>query len=233
MYVHEDIESNNLITPAHFINVLLTTGTPTLIEDKGYGINRHSTAKILLEIWKKGQNHLNSAWKMWRDEYLLSLRERYQMFLKSSRIKSNVFQRKNQIVHIKDKMPRGSWRIARVVEPIIGRDGQIRSAKLILPSGITLTRPLNLLYPLETSIPNDDEKKDEEDKVEDMNRNDVKDEEGVNDEKDISKATRFQGTTIDNGEKDEIVSTRNLKTDRLKRKAGMKALTRLLRNKYE
>ena len=73
MYVHEDIESNNLITPAHFINVLLTTGTPTLIEDKSYGINRHSTAKILLEIWKKGQNHLNSAWKMWRDEYLLSL----------------------------------------------------------------------------------------------------------------------------------------------------------------
>ena len=140
-------------------------------------------------------------------------------------------------------MPRGSRRIARVIEPIIGRDGHIRSAKLILPSGITLTRPLNLLYPLETTIPNDDEKKDEEDKIEEesdimdgnygMDKNDIRDEKDFNDEKDISNATRYQGTTIGNGEKDEIVSDRNLKTDRLKRKAGIKALTRLLRNKYE
>ena len=75
------------------------------------------------------------------------------MQLKSPRVQSNTFPVKNQIVHIKDKSPRGAWKIAKIQELIISRDGEIRSAKVLLPSGITVNRPLNLLYPLETAIP--------------------------------------------------------------------------------
>ena len=45
---------------------------------------KRSSAKQLLQNWKCGQRHLNQFWKLWRDEYLLSLQER-QMGLKSPR----------------------------------------------------------------------------------------------------------------------------------------------------
>jgi hypothetical protein len=55
------------------------------------------------------------------------------------------------VVQIKDTVPRGSWKVGRIVQLVTSRDGNIRSAKIILPSKIVIGRPLNLLYPLETS----------------------------------------------------------------------------------
>ena len=108
-----------------------------------------SSAEKLLISWKKGLKILNQFWKTWRDNYLLNLRERTQVKMKESRIKSNFSPSIGDVVLIKDDLPRGKWRIGKIHELIKSRDGEARSAKVLLPSQKIMGRPLNLLFPLE------------------------------------------------------------------------------------
>ena len=55
----------------------------------------------LLQIWKNGHVHLNNLWKIWRDEYLLSLRERFKNQIKTTNTLSKLYPKIGQIVHIK------------------------------------------------------------------------------------------------------------------------------------
>ena len=87
-------------------------------------------------------------WKIWRDEYLLSLRERTQSTLKFRRIQSHFSPSVDDVVLIKDDIPRGCWRVGKVLR-LVTSDGCVRSAKVALPSGRVIARPLNLLYPIE------------------------------------------------------------------------------------
>ena len=41
------------------------------------------------------------------------------------------------------------WKLGRLVQLIHSNDGEIRSAKVVLSSRKVISRPLNLLYPLE------------------------------------------------------------------------------------
>lgn len=50
-------------------------------EDKDYTPHMSSTDN-LLSVWKKEKKHLNRFWQIWRDDYLLSLRERTTFKLK-------------------------------------------------------------------------------------------------------------------------------------------------------
>ena len=99
---------------------------------------------------------MNTAWDLLRNDYLLSLRERYEKHLKSVRVQSKQIPSEGQIVHVKDKCPRGAWKIGKITEVVVSRDGERRSAKIKLSSGITINRPLNLLYPLELAISSED-----------------------------------------------------------------------------
>ena len=111
---------------------------------------------------KKGQKLLNAFWKVWRDEYLLSLRERTQNTLKSGRIQSQSVPSAGDEVLIKDDFPRGCWRFGKILLLVPSRDGHIRSAKVSLCSGHVIERPLNLQYPVEVSnnCTNEQEKSD-------------------------------------------------------------------------
>ena len=57
-------------------------------DDPDFNPYKSSTDRLLL-IWKKGQKWLNVFWKIWRDEYLLSLCEQRKSVLKSGRIISD------------------------------------------------------------------------------------------------------------------------------------------------
>ena len=92
---------------------------------------------------------LDRFWQIWRNDYLLSLRERSQTNLKETRVKSPYSATKGDIVLIKDDLPRGSWRIGRIVDLVKSADGEIRSAKVLLPTRKVLGRYLKLLYPIE------------------------------------------------------------------------------------
>lgn len=53
------------------------------------------------------------------------------------------------MVLVKDDLPRGNWRLGRIQELVQSEDGEIRSAKVLLPTNKLIGRPLNLLYPIE------------------------------------------------------------------------------------
>lgn len=153
IYVGDDIESTITLTPSSFLTLNPNTGMPTLDYDKhDQDYNPYeSSAERLLQIWKKGQKLLNSFWKVWRNEYLLSLRERTQTHLKTKKLKSHISPSVGDIVLIKDDIPRGCWRLGKVIHLASSFDGCIRSAEVQLSSGKVLRRPLNLLFPIETS----------------------------------------------------------------------------------
>ena len=107
VYVGNDINSTITLTPRHFLKLNPTTSVPEFEHDNNeMDYNPHeSTAGRLLQTWKKGQRLLNMFWKIWRDEYLLSLRERTQSMLKSRRVQSNISPSVGDIVLIKDDIP--------------------------------------------------------------------------------------------------------------------------------
>ncbi|XP_063411612.1 uncharacterized protein LOC134694529 [Mytilus trossulus] len=111
VYIGDDINSNIIITPAHFLTLNAKTGFPDHNEEDSTDpeyLPQISSAKKLLLTWKKGQKHLNMFWKTWRDEYLLSLRERTANKLRSGRIQSKTPAKVGDIVLIKENLPRGS-----------------------------------------------------------------------------------------------------------------------------
>ena len=149
VYVSGDIDSTLALSPKHFLTLNPNTGIPELEDDYLDYSPYESTAERLLNIWKKGQKLLNMFWKIWRDEYLLSLRGRTQSTLKFRRIQSQFSPSVDDVVLIKDDIPRGCWRVGKVLRLVTSRDGCVRSAKVALPSGRVIARPLNLLYPIE------------------------------------------------------------------------------------
>jgi len=158
VYVGDDIDSSITITPAHLISPNKQPSAYSTPEgdssDEEYQPTQ-STESKLLKMWKKGHHMIKAFWKIWRDEYLLSLRERYQVKLKSKRIQSNEGPMINDIVLVKDELPRGCWRLGKIIQLITSSDGNQRSAKVLLASGRVIGRPLNLLYPIEVSSSKD------------------------------------------------------------------------------
>ncbi|XP_045178199.2 uncharacterized protein LOC123538297 [Mercenaria mercenaria] len=153
VHAGEDIKSTIALTPCHFLSLNPKTGIPELDYDTKDPVFKpyESTAEKLLQIWKKGEQLLNRFWVLWRDEYLLSLRERSQNKIKSSRIQSHETPSVGDVVIVKDNLPRGQWKLGKVIKLHTSRDGQIRSAQLKVSNRQILRRPLNLLYPIEIS----------------------------------------------------------------------------------
>ena len=52
-------------------------------------------------------------------------------------------------MHLKKDLPRGSWKLGKIVELVTSNDGNIRAAKVLLSTKNIVNRSLNLLYPLE------------------------------------------------------------------------------------
>ena len=155
VYVGEDINSNMTLTPAHFLTLNPKIGLPASIQDDFEDADYSpviSSADSLLAKWKKGLKYLRSFWQIWRNDYLLSLRERSQIKLKELRIQSPYAVNIGDVVLIKDNLPRGSWRMGRIQELVNSRDGHVRSAKVLLPSNRMVGRPLNLIYSTQSNV---------------------------------------------------------------------------------
>ena len=157
VYIGDDIKPPLTLTPAHFLTLNPKIGIPILETDEDGEFNPdQNVADKLIKTWKKGMKLLDRFWQIWRNDYLLSLRERSQIKLKETRVKSPYSATKGDIVLIKDELPRGSWRIGRIVELVKSGDDEIRSAKVLLPSKKVLGRPLKLLYPIECPLENEE-----------------------------------------------------------------------------
>ncbi|CAC5418973.1 unnamed protein product [Mytilus coruscus] len=104
-----------------------------------------TSSEKLKKLWRKGQNILNSFWKTWREEYLLSLRERKQIDLKCGKIKSTISPSIGSVVIIKEDLPRGMWKLGRIVKLIQSNDGQLRRGYLFNHSTTILASKKNWL----------------------------------------------------------------------------------------
>jgi hypothetical protein len=153
VYVGNDINSSITLTPSHFLTLNRNVCSPDIDQNEDDYTYKptESTADALLKNWHKGQKLLSAFWKIWREEYLLSLRERTQVKLKYGRSQPRFGLEVGTVELIKDELPRGCWRMGKIVELVVSRDKQVRSAKVKLPSEKVLGRPVNLLYPLECS----------------------------------------------------------------------------------
>ena len=124
--------------------------------DPNFRLKEPTSGEKLLETWKKGQKYLEHFWKIWKDDYLLSLRGRSQICKRHPRIQSKQEPRVGDVVQIQENTPRGSWKIGRIIELIKSRDGEERAAKVLLQSRNTLQRSLCYLFPLECDEKLDD-----------------------------------------------------------------------------
>lgn len=143
------------LTPAHFLSLRSNLGFPHTddITDPDFSINASSSTS-LLNHWKKGQHYLRQFWSSFQSEYLQALRERpvHNPAIKGE-IKSEPVV--GQVVLIRDKEqprePRGVWKMGKINRLYHSPDEAVRSAAILLPSGIEIRRPVTVLHPLEVT----------------------------------------------------------------------------------
>lgn len=154
VYVGDEIDDKDILTPQHFLSLKKDHGLP-VVGDIDEDLNdptflpKKDSASTLLETWKKGNQHLNQFWNIWKDQYLTSLRERSQILMKHSHIQDSKEAKIGDVVQIKENTPRGTWKIGRIIELIKNQDNIIRTAKVMTPNKTVLQRSLVHLYPLE------------------------------------------------------------------------------------
>ena len=152
VYIDEDVRT--VLTPGHFLSISQSTGLfdlPETSDDPDFRPTP-TTAEELLAGWKKGQNRLHEFWRMWCNDYLLSLRSTHTTHHSQGRSVLHRTPAIGEVVLIKDQLPRASWRLGKVCEVHVSADDKIRSASVTTADRRTLKRPLSLLYPLELSV---------------------------------------------------------------------------------
>ena len=100
------------------------------------------------------QSILKQFWKLWSNEYLISLRERHK---RTTRLDTREEPNAGDVVIIKeDNVKRIRWQLGKIIRLIRSADSKIRAAELIVNSNnnmIKLKRPINKLFPVEiTSV---------------------------------------------------------------------------------
>ena len=174
-YVYGDFESGFTLTPSHFLAFnrqlgLFSSNDNDCHDDVEFHPHEDAAVK-LIENWRKGQRQLDMFWKVWKDEYLMSLREKIP--LKHKQFKPSCYTEpiEGSVVIVKDdNLPRSAWKIGKILRLITSRDSKIRSAEVKLPSQNIISRPINHLYPLELPMKPSDKKLPEN-----VRDNDVKD----------------------------------------------------------
>uniref|UniRef100_A0AAF5RY68 DUF5641 domain-containing protein n=1 Tax=Wuchereria bancrofti TaxID=6293 RepID=A0AAF5RY68_WUCBA len=113
---------------------------------------RLDTREKLVRHWESTLKTLNVFWEIRRTEYLTSLRERTQREITSSKGAQKRTPKKGEIVLLNESgIPRGMWKLLRIKDIKIDKDGKVRNVQVETPTGKLLDRPINVLYPLEVN----------------------------------------------------------------------------------
>ena len=135
-FVGDDIRDQEPITPAHLATgrSLQSLPTPTDIPDDDAG---------LLKRYLYRQRLVSHFWRRWQNEYL-------QTVVYSSKVESRAITGKGGdiVLILEDKMPRGKWPLARIIETYPGKDKLIRTILLKTAKG-QLKRPIQQCCKLE------------------------------------------------------------------------------------
>jgi len=94
--------------------------------------------------WRQVLFLVGQFWSRWVKEYLSQLHQRSKWLYEKRNLKSG------DAVLVHDALqPRDQWLIARVLDPLVGRDGKIRAAKVLTVKGQEIVRPITKLSLLE------------------------------------------------------------------------------------
>ena len=107
VYVDEDINSSMVLTPSDFLSLHSQHIIPDVDDDSDPDYDaekKPTTSQQLLETWKQGQKRLSQFWGIWKNEYMLSLRERVQRKPHRQLI---AHPQVREVVLIKDNLPHG------------------------------------------------------------------------------------------------------------------------------
>lgn len=134
----EDPNDLQALTPAHFLMQRTSICLPPGVFDDNDLYHRKK--------WKQIQYLADLFWRRWLKEYIPSLQTRS----KWHRVQPNLM--KNALVLLVDHtVPRGHWKLGRVLETYPGADGIVRTAKVKTKSG-ELLRPIQKLCLLESDL---------------------------------------------------------------------------------
>lgn len=107
----------------------------------------------LVKGWKKGQNIRKEFERMFTDQYLPCLRERFNNSQKQQRVTADKPPQIGDVVQIKDSSKnRVNWKVGKIISLLKGQDGECRVAKVKV-NDTEFTRSVGHLYPLEEELP--------------------------------------------------------------------------------
>ncbi|XP_070550022.1 uncharacterized protein [Ptychodera flava] len=126
-YMEEDFEQV-VITPN-----LLLRGQPARFLEESID-DMDDSRDVMSKRLKYLRSCRETVHKRWLNEYLHALQERYSKRIEA---KDQELPRKNSIVLLKDTTKnRANWKIGRIVDNIVGKDGVIRGYKIWTGSGL-------------------------------------------------------------------------------------------------
>ncbi|VDK45136.1 unnamed protein product, partial [Cylicostephanus goldi] len=142
------------LRPVDFIRPRAILSAPRLLDEDDEWKPIYTTRDDLIQNWRFGLHLLDNFWKRWSNEYLTSLRERYQSSHPHPRSYEEDHPRHGEFVLIKDNnLKRGQWKLGQVCGSC---DDYQRSVQIRLPSKRVITRPLNLISRFEINANNQD-----------------------------------------------------------------------------
>ena len=137
--VTDSVESENLLTPSHFLMERGAGFQARVLED-----SEAVNGKMLSERARVRERRLNRFWSVWRDEYLRNLPQSVRRFSTHGKLQPG-----SVVLIREDNIPRMRWELGTVTKLYPGRDGVTRSAEVRTQGGHLRTRAVQRLCDLE------------------------------------------------------------------------------------
>ena len=131
-------DETGVLTPAHFLIGERLTTIPSGWEPE--------TNRSLTKEFKMRRKLADDFWRPWQKEYLTTLKSFHEVRQPQTSVR---FRRGDVALLQEDVRPRHMWKTAIIERVIEGRDGRIRTVALRTSEGNKITRPIQLVIPLE------------------------------------------------------------------------------------
>lgn len=140
--ITQNEDSSEILTPSHFLTGGKLTSLPV--------IKVPETNQNLTKVYQQRQRLVEMFGKRWKTEYLLQLRNYHEV----KQPKRVTELRIGDIALLQENLKSPMmWTRGRICDLRPGRDNRVRTITLQLPDGSKVTRPVQLVVPLEVDRP--------------------------------------------------------------------------------